>query len=61
MGMIISHVCGKESVSRSEARRIVHKYVCEGKCNWYQTKSRKVGVHRLSLTGDSQNSMSGAS
>lgn len=50
--MIIGHVSEREGVSWSEARTMIHKYVCEGKCGWYQTKSRKVGFDRLDLTGE---------
>jgi hypothetical protein len=50
--MIINRLSKKIDISYSEARAIVHKYVCEGKCDWYQTESRNVGFDRQSLKGN---------
>jgi len=47
---IIIRISEDGGVSRSEARRMLHKYVCEGKCDWYRTKSRKAGFDRMDLT-----------
>lgn len=43
---IVRNVSEKEGISWSEARTMVHKYVCEGKCSWYRTKSGKAGFNR---------------
>ena len=47
---IIVHISEDEGVSQSEARRMLHKYVCEGKCSWYKTKSKEAGFDRTDLT-----------
>ena len=47
---IITRISENEEVSRSEARRMLHKYVCEGKCSWYKTKSKEAGFDRTDLT-----------
>jgi len=31
--MMITYISENENVSRSEARRMLHKYVCEGACD----------------------------
>ena len=49
--MIIRQISELEDVGQREARKLVHKYVCEGKCGWYRTKSRKASFDRLSLSG----------
>jgi len=48
--MMITYISENENVSRSEARRMLHKYVCEGACDWYRTRSRDAGFDRLDLT-----------
>ncbi|MCK4477524.1 hypothetical protein KAU88_03225 [Candidatus Bathyarchaeota archaeon] len=48
--MIINGVSEKEGVDWSQARAIVHKYVCGGKCGWYKTNSRKAGFNRHDLS-----------
>lgn len=30
-------------VSREEARRILHRYVCRGLCSWYKTNAKEAG------------------
>ena len=47
---IITRISEAEGTGWSEARRMLHKYVCEGKCDWYRTKSRKAGFDRMDLT-----------
>ena len=47
---IIIHISESEGVSWSEARKMLHKYVCEGKCGWYKTKSKAAGFNRTDLT-----------
>ena len=49
--MIIGQISELEDASQREARKLVHKYVCEGRCGWYRTKSRKAGFDRLNLSG----------
>lgn len=52
---IINSVSEKAEVDWSEARTLVHKYVCEGKCGWYKTKSRKADFNRHNLTQKQKN------
>jgi len=47
---IIIRISEDGKVSQSEARRMLHKYVCEGKCSWYKTKSKEAGFDRTDLT-----------
>jgi len=47
---IITRISEVERVGWSEARRMLHKYVCEGKCSWYRAKSREAGFDRMDLT-----------
>jgi len=47
---MIIHISENEKVSRNEARRMLHKYVCEGACDWYRTRSKDAGFDRLDLT-----------
>ncbi len=47
---IISKISEREGVGWSEARTMLHKYVCEGECSWYKTKSKKAGFDRPDLT-----------
>ena len=46
---LIDTVMVKTSIGRDEAVEALHKYVCEGSCDWYKRNSRKVGFDRLSL------------
>jgi len=47
---IIIRISEDGGVSRSEAKRMLHKYVCEGKCSWYKTKSKEAHFDRTDLT-----------
>ena len=47
---IIIRISENEKVSLSDARTMLHKYVCGGKCEWYKTKSREAGFDRMDLT-----------
>lgn len=56
---IIKEVSELEGVGRGEARKLIHKYVCEGKCGWYRTESMKAGFDRLSLSGKQEKIIEG--
>jgi len=47
---IIACISKSEGIDWNEARRMLHKYVCEGKCDWYKTKSKAAGFDRTDLT-----------
>lgn len=48
---IIRRLSEAEHISWSEARTVLHRYVCEGKCGWYKTRAEQTGFDRLTLTG----------
>lgn len=47
---IISRIAEKEKIDHASARKAAHKYVCRGKCNWYETKSEQAGFKMQDLT-----------
>lgn len=47
---VISQVSEEEGIGWYEARTLIHKCVCGGKCEWYKTKSKEAGFDRLSVT-----------
>lgn len=49
---IIKRISEVEGVGWKEAKRILHKYICEGKCDWYKTKSRTAGFDRFDLSDE---------
>lgn len=49
---MIGRVSVRAGVGRREARTMLHKFVCGGRCDWYRTKSRKAGFDRHDLTGE---------
>jgi len=46
---LINTVMDKTSIGRDEVVEVLHKYVCEGSCDWYKRNSRKDGFDRLSI------------
>lgn len=52
---IIGRVSEKEDISWSQARTILHKYVCGGKCGWYKSESRRAGFDRHDLRVEQKN------
>lgn len=46
---LINTVMDKTSIGRDEVVEVLHKYVCEGSCDWYKRNSWKAGFDRLSL------------
>ena len=47
---IILKISEKYGTNRDPARKMLHKFVCMGKCNWYKTRSSQAGFDRLDLT-----------
>jgi hypothetical protein len=47
---VISQVSEEEGIYRWQARTLVHKCICGGKCGWYRTQSEKAGFDRTSAT-----------
>ncbi len=37
-------------ISREDARRLLHRYVCIGLCGWYEREAEKTGFATLKLT-----------
>ena len=46
---IIARIAKQHGISRGEARTQLHKSVCQGRCEWYRTKSDQAGFDRSSL------------
>jgi len=46
---IILKISQKYGTSRDSARKMLHKFVCMGKCNWYKTRSNKASFIILDL------------
>lgn len=51
---IINDISEREEVSWSEARTMVHKYLCGGKCGGYKTEGKKAGFDRHDLTEEQE-------
>jgi len=47
---IIIQVKEEQNVSWYEARTWLHKFVCKGRCDWYEKSSQLAGFERSSLT-----------
>jgi hypothetical protein len=47
---LINQVSQKEGIDEWEARTLIHKCICGGKCNWYKTRGQKAGFDRSSVT-----------
>ncbi len=47
---LITQVSEEESIDKWEARTLIHKCICGGKCGWYKTQSKKAGFDRSSVT-----------
>lgn len=46
---IIRQIAEEQGISRDAARTQLHKFVCQGGCHWYKTKSKQAGFDRSSL------------
>jgi len=33
---LYNYVASKENISREDAKKLLHLYVCRGKCSWYK-------------------------
>ena len=47
---IINHISEEENIDWWEARTLIHKCICGGKCGWYKTRSTEAGFDRQSIT-----------
>ncbi|KPJ63011.1 MAG: hypothetical protein AMS15_02050 [Planctomycetes bacterium DG_23] len=47
---IIAKIAQKKKTDYVSAKRMAHKYVCRGKCNWYKTKSKQAGFKMQDVT-----------
>lgn len=52
---VISQVSEEEDMGWWEARALIHKCICSGKCAWYKTRSVEAGFDRLSITEEQKN------
>ncbi len=49
---ILRRVAQARGVDQQQARDLLHKYVCGGKCDWYRTKSQAAGFDKDDLTDE---------
>lgn len=47
---IIKRISAEKDVNWNEAKTMLHKYVCGGKCNWYKKSSQKADFNRHDLS-----------
>ncbi|MBS7611986.1 hypothetical protein KEJ27_07285 [Candidatus Bathyarchaeota archaeon] len=47
---VIEAIVKQLNMSREEARRLLHRYVCIGLCGWYEREAEKTGFAALKLT-----------
>jgi len=57
---IIGIVGDKINVEKGAARKVVHKYVCGGRCPWYVSKAEKAGFDRSGLTAEQKDAVAEA-
>lgn len=57
---IMSRVCQARGLDRDAARKLLHRYVCGGKCEWYQTKSKAAGFRKGGLSEEERATMQSA-
>ncbi len=57
---IIGIVGEKMNVEKGTARKVLHKYVCGGKCSWYVSKAEKTGFDRSALTPEERGAVAEA-
>ncbi len=57
---VISRVARDQGLDEQEARKLLHRYICGGKCDWYQTKSKAAGFRKGGLTAHEQATLEGA-
>jgi uncharacterized protein YoaH (UPF0181 family) len=46
----IETIAKQLNMSREDARRLLHRYVCTGLCGWYEREAEKTGFATLKLT-----------
>ncbi len=39
-------------ISKEEARRLLHKYICRGQCNWYRKEAKNTGFADIIITDE---------
>jgi hypothetical protein len=47
---LINQVSKEQGIDKWEARTLIHKCICGGKCNWYKTRGQEAGFDRSSVT-----------
>jgi len=46
----INFIIEQLKVSEREAKRLLHRYICKGLCDWYQSESEVTGFAYINLT-----------
>lgn len=52
---VISQVSEEENIDWWEAKTLIHKCICGGKCGWYKTRSKEAEFDRLSIPMEQRN------
>jgi len=39
-------------ISKEGARRLLHRYICKGKCNWYKKEAKSTGFADVIITDE---------
>jgi len=47
---VMTEISNREKVNRATTRRLLHRYVCEGKCQWYRSYGDSTGFDSLKIT-----------
>ncbi len=47
---IMAWVAEAQALEKETARKLLHRYICGGQCDWYQTKSEAAGFSKGGLT-----------
>jgi DNA-binding MarR family transcriptional regulator len=51
---IINQIAEQENLNKASAKTQLHKFVCQGKCHWYQSRKPPERFDRLDLTEQQQ-------
>jgi len=51
---IINQIAEEENLDGAAAKTQLHKFVCQGKCNWYKSRKPPERFDRLDLTEQQQ-------
>ncbi len=53
----LNFITEKLKIPYSNARRLLHRYICRGLCDWYQRKAHESGFASMIITEDQKRIM----